>query len=157
MYIKIPGMYSGDFLCGREAVIGVYDERSQKSVLISQMKNNVLRTTISSQAKNCSPALNFCTSLRTGAALSSPSVYKKFQTPEWVSGIFGTPKGTRTPDLLVRSQSLYPTELSAHTHFSQVPTYSSTPKTKMQALFSRNCNYFSVNPHLDTDLAVSVQ
>ena len=27
---------------------------------------------------------------------------------------FGTPKGTRTPDLLIRSQSLYPTELSAH-------------------------------------------
>ena len=26
----------------------------------------------------------------------------------------GTPKGTRTPDLLIRSQSLYPTELSAH-------------------------------------------
>ena len=41
-------------------------------------------------SKNCSPALNFCTSVRTGAALSSPEVYKKFQTPEWVSGIFGT-------------------------------------------------------------------
>ena len=26
---------------------------------------------------------------------------------------FGTPEGTRTPDLLVRSQSLYPTELPA--------------------------------------------
>ena len=26
----------------------------------------------------------------------------------------GTAKGTRTPDLLIRSQSLYPTELSAH-------------------------------------------
>ena len=31
------------------------------------------------------------------------------------SSIFGTPEGTRTPDLLVRSQSLYPTELPAHT------------------------------------------
>ena len=29
--------------------------------------------------------------------------------------IFGTPEGTRTPDLLIRSQSLYPTELPAHT------------------------------------------
>ena len=28
---------------------------------------------------------------------------------------FGTPEGTRTPDLLIRSQSLYPTELPAHT------------------------------------------
>ena len=26
---------------------------------------------------------------------------------------FGTPEGTRTPDLLVRSQTLYPTELLA--------------------------------------------
>ena len=31
---------------------------------------------------------------------------------------FGTPEGTRTPDLLIRSQSLYPTELPAHTHLT---------------------------------------
>ena len=31
---------------------------------------------------------------------------------------FGTPEGTRTPDLLIRSQSLYPTELLAHKHSS---------------------------------------
>ena len=30
---------------------------------------------------------------------------------------FGTPEGTRTPDLLVRSQTLYPTELPAHVHY----------------------------------------
>ncbi len=36
--------------------------------------------------------------------------------PDTRMGIWlpGTPKGTRTPDLLIRSQSLYPTELSAH-------------------------------------------
>ena len=28
----------------------------------------------------------------------------------------GTPEGTRTPDLLIRSQSLYPAELLAHAH-----------------------------------------
>lgn len=28
--------------------------------------------------------------------------------------VSGTPEGTRTPDLLIRSQSLYPTELPAH-------------------------------------------
>ena len=28
--------------------------------------------------------------------------------------LFGTPEGIRTPDLLVRSQTLYPTELPAH-------------------------------------------
>ena len=30
---------------------------------------------------------------------------------------FGTPEGTRTPDLLIRSQSLYPTELLARNTF----------------------------------------
>ena len=33
----------------------------------------------------------------------------------------GTAEGIRTPDLLVRSQSLYPTELPAHTTLSQRP------------------------------------
>ena len=46
-----------------------------------------------------------------------------FSSPAWSiknaslrkeRGIFGTPEGTRTPDLLIRSQSLYPTELLAH-------------------------------------------
>lgn len=32
--------------------------------------------------------------------------------------MIGAPEGTRTPDLLVRSQSLYPAELQAH-GFSQ--------------------------------------
>lgn len=31
----------------------------------------------------------------------------------------GTPEGIRTPDLLVRSQTLYPTELPAHTLISE--------------------------------------
>ena len=47
----------------------------------------------------------------------------------------GTPKGTRTPDLLIRSQSLYPTELSAHMH-SQVPEHNNTAPWNCQALFS---------------------
>ena len=32
-----------------------------------------------------------------------PSINKKYQIPEKVSDIFGTPKGTQTPDLLIRS------------------------------------------------------
>ena len=32
----------------------------------------------------------------------------------WVSGLFGALEGIRTPDLLVRSQTLYPAELPAH-------------------------------------------
>ena len=36
-----------------------------------------------------------------------------------ILGFFlGTLEGTRTPDLLIRSQSLYPTELPAHTTLS---------------------------------------
>ena len=30
---------------------------------------------------------------------------------------FGAPEGTRTPDLLIRSQTLYPAELLAHNCF----------------------------------------
>ena len=55
---------------------------------------------------------------------------------------FGTPEGTRTPDLLIRSQSLYPTELPAHMHF-QVPRYNSISSSKMQVLFSKFFNFFS--------------
>ena len=61
--------------------------------------------------KKCPPD-TFLPSLRSGRPFESLSA-KKIQIPEWVSGFFGTPKGTRTPDLLIRSQSLYPTELSA--------------------------------------------
>ena len=49
------------------------------------------------------------------AGLSSPfRCKKKSRYPKWDICFSGTPKGTRTPDLLIRSQSLYPTELSAH-------------------------------------------
>ena len=50
---------------------------------------------------------------------SSLSGYKNNPNPQMWFGLFffGTPKGTRTPDLLIRSQSLYPTELSAHSAF----------------------------------------
>ena len=33
--------------------------------------------------------------------------------------LFGTPEGIRTPDLLVRSQTLYPTELPAHNFYHE--------------------------------------
>ena len=47
---------------------------------------------------------------------------------------FGTPEGTRTPDLLVRSQSLYPTELPAHTALLE-PQYNNTAGCDLQAFF----------------------
>ena len=42
---------------------------------------------------------------------------KKKDTANAVSFSFGALEGTRTPDLLVRSQSLYPAELRARIHF----------------------------------------
>ena len=32
--------------------------------------------------------------------------------------VFGVPEGIRTPDLLIRSQTLYPAELQAHMDFA---------------------------------------
>ena len=46
----------------------------------------------------------------------------------------GTPEGTRTPDLLIRSQSLYPTELLAHISHRMLGYYS-IPAPKMQVFF----------------------
>ena len=46
----------------------------------------------------------------------------KERKKEWkrqaLSFLFGALGGTRTPDLLVRSQSLYPAELQAHIYFT---------------------------------------
>ncbi len=40
-----------------------------------------------------------------------------------IKGFFGTAGGTRTPDLLVRSQLLYPTELLPHVSAPCAATY----------------------------------
>ena len=50
-----------------------------------------------------------------GGKIVSPKKEKtKKSRKRSVYGTFGTLWGTRTLDLLVRSQSLYPTELTAH-------------------------------------------
>ena len=64
---------------------------------------------------------------------------KKERTPEGVRS--GTPEGTRTPDLLIRSQSLYPTELPAHVQ-SRLPAYINTAIRKCQALFFKFLKIF---------------
>ena len=64
--------------------------------------------------------VNFPYLVGTGCGRESEK-WRKNKNPDTRMGIwiFGTPKGTRTPDLLIRSQSLYPTELSAHVHHSR--------------------------------------
>ena len=56
--------------------------------------------------------------------------------------VFGTPEGTRTPDLLIRSQSLYPTELLAHISHRMLGYYS-IPAPKMQVFFRNFREIFS--------------
>ena len=58
----------------------------------------------------------------------------------------GAMEGTRTPGLLIRSQSLYPTELLAHTHFFQMPEYNTTSLRKKQVLFSLFPTFLSSPP-----------
>ena len=60
-----------------------------------------------------SPPDCFSPRLRRGRPFESHPAYKKNRHPGWDNGFSGTPEGTRTPDLLIRSQSLYPTELPA--------------------------------------------
>ena len=49
---------------------------------------------------------------------------------------FGVPEGIRTPDLLVRSQTLYPAELQAQTYLlHKLPNYNIIINIKRQAFF----------------------
>ena len=59
----------------------------------------------------------------------------------FMSQAFGAPEGTRTPDLLIRSQTLYPAELPAHILLC-VPLenvfYYSVIRGESQPFFSKN-------------------
>ena len=51
-------------------------------------------------------------------------------------GFFGALQGIRTPDLLVRSQTLYPAELQAQTYLlHKLPNYNIIINIKRQAFF----------------------
>ena len=58
-----------------------------------------------------------------------------------MSQALGAPEGTRTPDLLIRSQTLYPAELPAHILLAFSPEnvfYYSAHRPESQAFFSKN-------------------
>ena len=63
--------------------------------------------------------------------------------------LFGVPWGTRTPDLLVRSQTLYPAELKAHIRFFRtlilyiICFRLSSPFWKKVLFFCRSGSFFS--------------
>ena len=66
------------------------------------------------------------------SGFESPLSIKIKATPT-VLLLLGALQGIRTPDLLVRSQTLYPTELAAH--FLRLPNYHTTTFRKNQPLF----------------------
>ena len=72
-----------------------------------------------------------------GFYLSSPFPAIKNPDTRWVSGFFGTPEGTRTPDLLIRSQSLYPTELPAHGALVQRSNILAYSRRKSKGFFGK--------------------
>ena len=74
----------------------------------------------------------FCTGWKERANQGRGKRQKKTPAIASVLKALGTAEGTRTPDLLIRSQSLYPTELLPH----NVLKYSSTGPIKLQVLFS---------------------
>ena len=80
----------------------------------------------------------FFTSL-TLSGFESPLSIKIKATPT-VLLLLGALQGIRTPDLLVRSQTLYPTELAAH--FLRLPNYHTTTFRKNQPLFLKNFIFF---------------
>ena len=62
--------------------------------------------------------------------------------------VLGTPEGTRTPDLLVRSQTLYPTELLARfavvslTPQRRLPIYNIMGQGWCQHFSAKTLNFF---------------
>ena len=74
---------------------------------------------------------------KTGFEPATPWSQTKCSTKLSHFPIYGAPEGIRTPDLLVRSQTLYPTELPAHSNFS-LPYYTTTHCTVSQVLFLKN-------------------
>lgn len=60
------------------------------------------------------PFAGLCRRKLAGGSAYSPIAQSKRDTTEEVSLLLGAPGGIRTPDLLIRSQTLYPTELRAH-------------------------------------------
>lgn len=71
---------------------------------------------------------------------SNPSTSEKHPQSKSLDGVFGALGGIRTPDLLVRSQALYPTELQAH---FKLPTYVTTFNRKNQPDFKKRYPVYS--------------
>ena len=76
-------------------------------------------------------------------ALSGFESHKKEKNRYITASVYsGAPQGTRTPDLLVRSQTLYPAELAAHSCHRQL-IYNITFILVCQYLFYKKMKLFN--------------
>ena len=67
-----------------------------------------------------------------------PQIKNKEERRSCDTLLYGTPEGIRTPDLLVRSQTLYPAELPAH---FLLPEYIITKNSKNQHQISKKRSF----------------
>ena len=82
------------------------------------------RHSVSKGPPDLSPKFfRFAQNLDTRVRVPTTQNNKNSEADKYLLRYFGTLEGTRTPDLLVRSQSLYPAELPAHTN-KNISTYS---------------------------------
>ena len=89
------------------------------------------------RALNTSPPGCCLPRLRLGRAVRVPSTHKKRKTrTQCVLVFLGAMEGTRTPGLLIRSQSLYPAELPTHTLRARNMMYYSTGSELCQHFFA---------------------
>ena len=89
------------------------------------------------RALNNSPPGCCLPRLRLGRAVRVPSTHKKRKTRTHCVLVFlGAMEGTRTPGLLIRSQSLYPAELPTHTLRARNMMYYSTGSELCQHFFA---------------------
>ena len=82
---------------------------------------------------------------RSSTSLILCDTTKKKPVTFFMSQAFGAPEGTRTPDLLIRSQTLYPAELPAHILLAFSPEnvfYYSAHRPESQAFFLKNFKKF---------------
>ena len=89
------------------------------------------------RALNNSPPGCCLPRLRLGRAVRVPSTHKKRKTRTHCVLVFlGAMEGTRTPGLLIRSQSLYPAELPTHVLRARNMMYYSTGSEFCQHFFA---------------------
>lgn len=79
-----------------------------------------------------------CLGILHKAILKNKKALKPFKIKDYQGFLLGALQGIRTPDLLVRSQTLYPAELAAQMRLKRSfrpPKYNTTNRRKCQQIF----------------------